>query len=317
MPELTFEQRVEMFRATATNMQARTDYAASRAEVINPLLNEQSTIRAIFKPEKLAPGADARYDIPFEDIDCTWVMPGIGGIPTVQVEGAEMHVDTFGLDGGVDYQMDVAKDGRIDMGRLTTNLLKNKFIKQEELSGWGLIKNHAAVLPAGQLIRAMKDDGTAIASSGVAEGTSGGKLNIYTLNILLTTADQIGIGGRRVTDVYVSPRRFGDLRNQVTMTALPMNMRERLYGGGSSPGSGVPEITIHRVYNQNLVTDKKGYAFTQKDGFTYGVMPIREELNTRDNPMSIMEWKIGIIGRERVGFGILDDKGLIEITFLD
>ena len=49
MPEMTFEQRVEMFRRTADNVQARMEYAASRAAVINPLLDEQSTVRAIFK----------------------------------------------------------------------------------------------------------------------------------------------------------------------------------------------------------------------------------------------------------------------------
>jgi RHS repeat-associated protein len=267
MPELTFEQRVEKFRATATSMQARSDFAASRADVINPLINEQSTIRAIFRTEKLAPGADARYDIPFEDIDAVWTMPGIGGIPTVQVEGAELHVDTFGLDGGVDYQIDVAKDGRFPVAQLVTQLLKNKFIKQEELAGWGLIKNHAAVLPTTQKMRASLDTGVTIGDSGINGESAAGKLNIYTLNRLLTLADQIGIGGRRVTDLYVSPLRFGDLRNQVTMQALPFSMRERLYGGGSDPKSGVPEINIHRVYNQNLVSDLKGYAMTQKDSY--------------------------------------------------
>ena len=313
---LTFEQKVEMFRATATDMQARADFAASRAEIILPLLYLESTVRAIFRPERLTPGADAVYDIPFEDIEACWVMPGIGGIPSVQVEGSELHVDTFGLDGGIEYQIDIAKDGRFPVATLATTLLKNKFIKQEELAGWSLIHSHAAVLPAAQKLRAYKNDGTQIGASGVAVANEG-KLNIYTLNALLTLADQMGIGGRRVTDIYVSPRRYGDLRDAVTMDKLPFGMRERLYGNGSDPNTPVPEIRIHRVYSQQLVGDDKAYAFTQKEGFYYGVMPIREELNTRDNPISILEWKIGVIGRERCGFGVLDDKGLIEITFYD
>ena len=142
-----------------------------------------------------------------------------------------------------------------------------------------------------------------------------GKLNVYTLNELLTTADLLGVGGRKISNIYVSPRRYGDLRNQLTMEALPFTMRERLYGGGYDPNAVVPEIQIHKVWNSQLVPDNYGYAFTEKEGFRYGVMPIREELNTRDNPISILEWKIGIIGRERVGFGVLDDKGLIQITF--
>ena len=314
MPDqLTLAQKIELFKATASNAQARADFAASRAEVINPLLDEQSTIRAIFQIERLGPGADARYDIPFEDIECTWFMPQIGGIPTVQVEGAELHVDTFGLDGGVEYQIDIAKDGRFQVAQLATTLLKNKFIKQEELAGWSLIKTHAGVLPANQKLKGFKNDGTQVASNG-----TGGKLNIYTINEMLTMADGLGVGGRRVTDVYVSPRRFGDLRDQLTMSSLPEIFRASLYGDGTNPNSPAGStLRIHRVYNQNLVSDKKGYAFTQKDGYRYGVMPIREDLNTRDNPLSIMEWKLGIIGRERLGFGILDDKGLLELTFDD
>ena len=72
---------------------------------------------------------------------------------------------------------------------------------------------------------------------------------------------------------------------------------------------------IHRVYDGKLVSDNKGYAFGQRDGYTYGVMPIRQTLQTFDNPIAIMEWKIGIMARENVGFAVLDEKGLIEVTF--
>lgn len=304
---LSFDQKVALFRETAINPQRRSDYAASRANVINPELEVQSTVRFIFAPEQLAPGATPVYDIPFEDVECTYVMPQIGGIPTVQMEGKIMTVDTFGLDGGVEYQIDVAKDGRFQVGQLATTMLKNRFIQQEELAGWNLIKLHAASLKSNQKIQALKDDGTVGAA-----GT--GKLNVGTINEMITTADEIGVGGRRITDIYVSPRRFGDLRNQLTMMALPESIRTQLWSNGKGTDN-VADVRIHRVYNRALVPNNKGYAFTQKDGYRYGVMPIREELTTRDNPIAILEWKIGIIGRERLGFGVLDDKGLVEVTF--
>lgn len=303
--ELTFEQKVAMFKATATDLQARNDFAASRAEVILPLLLQQSTVRNIFKGEKLPPGADARYDIPFDDIDMTWVMPQIGGVPTVQVEGAEMHVDTFGLDGGVEWQMDVARDGRFQVATLATTLLKNKFIVQEELAGWSLIKSHAAVLQPNQQITAVDQNNT---------GTGTKTLNIYTLNNILTTADGLGIGGRRVTDIYVSPKRFGDFRTLVGQLGLPDSIKEQIWSNGELADT-VANIRFHRVYNPNLVDDNTAYCFTQKEGFFYGVMPIREELSTINNPLSIMEWKQGVMGRERVGFGVIDSLGLVTCSF--
>jgi hypothetical protein len=319
-PELTFEQKVELFRQTADSMPARAEYAYTRAEVILPLINAQSTVRAIFRPTRLAPGASSTFDVPFDDIDCCWMMPHIGGIPVVQVEGTSINVDTFGLDGGVEYQEDVARDGRIDVATLSTTLLKNKFIVQEELAGWTLIQTHAAALPALQIVAAMDKDGlNVVAGTGAAS-----VLNVHTINEIITTADEIGIGGRRVTDIYCSPRRFGDLREQMTISALtsgiPDSIREKLWDGGQGPKdhmqpSTFADIRIHRVYNPALVDNNTVYAFTQKEGYFYGVMPIREELKTRDNPQAAGEWKIGILGKERVGFGVLDNLGLIVCQF--
>lgn len=302
----TFEQKVAAFRATADDPQKRAEYAASRAAVIVSDLEQQSTVRAIFDPETLAPGANAEYDIPFADIDCVFFMPQIGGVPTVQVETAKMHVDTFGMDGGVEYQEDIARDGRFQVGDRATLMLKNKFIALEEMAGWALIKTHAAALDSTQQVTAFKDDGT-------AGGGGTGKLNIYTLNETITKADGLGIGGRQVTDIYCSPRRFNDLRSQVTVSALPEELRKQLWNNGAGDGSPAG-IRIHKVYNSDLVSDTKIYAFTRKDGVRYGVMPIRQALQTRDNPIASLEFKIGIIGRQRLGFGVLDSLGMIEIT---
>lgn len=304
MSQLSFNDRVELFKRTAVDPQARAEFAASRAEVILPLINEMSTVRSIFKPIRLAPGAELRFDIPFEDIDVVYTMPQIGSVPTAQFEGKEIRIDTFGIDGGVEYQIDMAKDGRFDVANLSTNLLRNNFIRQEELAGWTMIKAHAAVLPSNQKITALDNDG----------GTSGTKrLNIHTLNKVITTADQLGIGGRKVTDIFCSPLRFGDLRTQVAIFGLPENIRNQMWGNGQGVDD-VANIRIHRVYRSTLVDDTKVYAFTQKEGFTYGLMPIREELQTIDNPIAILEWKIGILARARQGFGIQDNLGLIEVS---
>ena len=289
---LTFEEKVAMFKAIAESPQSRSDYAASRAQVILPLLETQSTIRAIFNPEILPAGAQETYDIPFDDVNCAWVMPQIGGIPQIQVEGTEIYVSTFGIDAAVQWQMDVAKQGRFQVGERATNLLKNKIIEQEELAGWSLIKAHAAVLG---------DDQKVNANNG---------LTVDTFNDIVTTGDLLR---RKVTDIYVSPKRFADMRKWVTATDLSNGLKDKAF-----EAAGLIEVwgvRIHRVYDSKLVSDNKGYAFGQRDGYTYGVMPIRQTLQTFDNPIAIMEWKIGIMARENVGFAVLDEKGLIEVTF--
>jgi hypothetical protein len=292
MSNLTFEEKVAMFKAIAESPQSRSDYAASRAQVILPLLETQSTIRAIFNPEILPAGAQATYDIPFDDVNCAWVMPQIGGIPQIQVEGTEIYVSTFGIDAAVQWQMDVAKQGRFQVGERATNLLKNKIIEQEELAGWSLIKAHAAVLG---------DDQKVSAPNG---------LTVDAFNDIVTAGDLLR---RKVTDIYVSPKRFADMRKWVTATDLSDGLKDKAFAA-----AGLIEVwgvRIHRVYDSKLVSDDKGYAFGQRDGYTYGVMPIRQTLQTFDNPIAIMEWKIGIMARENVGFAVFDEKGLIEVTF--
>lgn len=289
--ELSFEDKVRLFKATASSPKARSEYAQSRAKVINPLIDEQSTIRQIFVPERLPAGAQAVYDIPFDDINCCWVMPQIGGIPQIQIEGTEMTVSTFGLDAAVQYQMDIAEQGRFSVGKLATTLLRNKVIEQEELAGWSLILAHAAVLGSDQKVSATE-------------------LDVSAFNDIVTKADVIR---RRVNNLYVSPLRYGDLRKWVENTAYSNNMKDKAFGQGGM--SNVWDVNVWKVYNSDLVANNKAYAFGSRDGYQYGVMPIRKELQTFDNPIAIMEWKIGIMAREQLGFGVLDEKGLIEVTF--
>lgn len=307
MAQMTHEEKVAWFKKTADDLRVRAEFAQSRAFVIEPQLAVQSTVRQIFKVETVEAGNSIHYDIPFDDVDCVFLMPQIGGIPTVQLETREMTVDTFGMDGGVEYQEDIARDGRVPIADRAAQMLRNKFIALEELCGWALIKTHAAALTSSQKLQAFTDAG--------AQTPGSGKFNTYTLNEALTMADEFGIGGRRITDVYLSPRRFNDFRNAISLgTALPDSIKERFYNDGSGPAA-FNGIRFHKVYNTSLVSNSKAYAFTQRDGYTYGVMPIRQKLVTRDNPIAMLERKIGTLAYQRVGFGVLDSKGLIEITF--
>lgn len=305
--DMTIEEKREWFRKTATDLRARVEFAESRALVIEPELHKQSTVRSIYAVEYLERGVTPRYDIPHEDIECVFLMPQIGGMPTVQAEGAEFTVDIHGLFGGVEWQRDIALDGRFQVAERQTEMLKNKFLVQEEIAGWTLIKTHASYLPSTQKVQARKDDGT--------EATAGsGKMNIFTINDIWTCADEIGIGGRKVTDIFLSPKRLGDLRAQVGNGALPEDMRKALWNNGQKQ-DGLAGLTFHVVHNKALVSDNKAYAFTQKAGYRYGVMPIRDRLRTYDDIFAERERKIGVKGEERIGMAVLDDKGLIEITF--
>jgi hypothetical protein len=306
---VTYEEKRQAVMATVKDLGRRQAMMESRAAYINPLIDEMSSVRDIFTPDRVT-GEQARYDISFDDIEATFWMPQAGGIPMVQVEGAEQRIDTFGVHGGIEWSIDVAKDGRFSVVENATRHLANKFIAMEEKAGWALIKKHASMLPSLQKMQAYTNAG-AVASPG------SGKMNAWTLSELIARTDELGTGGRRVAHIYTSPRRFQDIRDQVGNAALPEELRMQAWNsGGTLNGLGGPvEIQFHKIYNARLVAADKAYAFLARQGFNYGWMPIREEIETMDNARSEDEYKQGVRGRGRYGFGVADDKGLIEITF--
>ena len=318
----TAKQRA-MLQAIAQNEDALRRYAQSRAEIINPRVYEKSYARQIFEPIPLETGETLRYDITAEDVQCVWAMPKIGEVPTAQIEVGELHVPVQGLNGGIEVRMDDLRDGRLDVSQIATRSLENSFIRQEELMAWSLIHSHAAQLPASQRLQARAADGT--------EGTAGsGVFNYDTLIDLMTTAQSLGVGGRRVRHVFISPTRQADLMRISKEGNLPERIQEQFLGlgqvgnvGNTDPNSDhlktspmTGGIQFHTVYNPRLVPDDKAYIIcTNDDHQRYGVLPQRSDIETYHDPRSLVKWMAGIIGRERLGMAIVDDKGLIELTF--
>lgn len=300
------EQKREAMRSLAKSEAARVEFAESRAALLEDRIDQVSSIRNIFSPINIGTGNPV-FDVPFDDVDVVYMIPQVGAFPTAQFEGSQLTVGTFEIGGGVEFHIKMARDGRIDVAEGATRMLLNKFVAQEEGIGWAMVQYHAGQVASDQVFTAFKDDGT-------AGGSGAGKMNMYTLNELLTMGDLVGRGGRRVTDLYLHARRFGDLRTGVFMEALPEAIRLQLFNSGKG-ATDLNGLRIHKVYDADLVDEDTGYAFTRRDGVTYGVMPIRRGIETRLDPIAMRERKIGVFGDSELGFGILDSKGLIVVNF--
>jgi len=289
---LTTAEKRELFRSTASDPMLRAEFAAGRAEVILPLLDEQSTVRRIFTVEELAPGAQANYKLPFDDCEVAMTMPQVGQLPVVMFEGGEITVATFNIAARVRWQMQVAQEGRFQVAQRATQWFKNRLIAQEELCGWTMIKAHAAQIT---------NTDQQISASG---------LDLECFNDILTAGEVLE---RSITDLYISPRRYSDVRRWVQAENTSDTLRDQVF---SNKGlARVWDVNMIRVRKPTLVSDSKGYAFGQREGYTYGMMPIRENLVTYDDPTAILEFQTGFFGRENLGFAVLDDKALVELTF--
>lgn len=296
--EVSVEKKQEMFRAIASDQEALTAYIRSRADVILPLLPTQSTVRSIFKEDVMPRGVrQPSYPIASDYLQLAFVAPTIGGPVQRLVELDEIYVPPLMIDGAVEFLMRYAEDARYNVGETATNDLKNRIIAKEEFVGWRTVKAAISGVNAAQTIY------TGGASS---LGNLFGDLTLSGLNRMLTKMDQ---QQRRLTDVYLSPLRYGNIRDW-TSTQIDYLTQREIYKMAGPMNGQVYDVALHKVYDPTFLGDGEVFGF---DTRTFGVMPIITPLTTYQNPVSILEWKVGILAREEIGFAVMDPWAFVRL----
>lgn len=294
-PELSHTEKVAMLKAIANqdDGSARKEYIQSRAEVLLPLIREQSTVRSIFTPEVLGPTAQSNYPISFDYTEVASYLPKFGGAVTNVLEGDEMFIPTWMVEAGVRYSMEIAEQGRLDIANQSMLMLKDKIVAKEEYAGWRAIKGALSGYNSKQTVYC----------SGTTENFH--SFSKKAINSMLT---QMDIQRRTLGDLYVSPRSLADIREWSNVQIDYLTQRE-IFQAGGLPGNRVWDVQLHKVYNSALVGDSEAYGF---DTRTYGKMPIKYELRTYEDPTAILDWQVGVQARENIGFGITDSWAVVK-----
>ncbi len=274
----------------------RKDYIESRAEVLLPLIREQSTVRSIFTPENLAPGAQSNYPISFDYTEVASYLPKFGGAITNVVEGDEMYIPTWMVEAGIRYSMDIAEQGRLDIANQSMLMLKDKIVAKEEYAGWRAIKGALSGYNANQTVYCS------------GNSTSGENFHAFSKKAINKMIVQMDLQRRTLNNLYVSPRSLADIREWSSTTIDFLTQRE-IFQAGGLPGNQVWDVQLHEVYNSALVADSEAFGF---DTRTYGKMPIKYELRTYEDPFAIADWQVGVLARQNIGFGITDSYAVVK-----
>ncbi len=302
--EKTIEEKRALLKSVASNDEARKAYAESRASVLLPLIPTQSTIRSIFTPEDLAPDAQPLYPISFDYTEFAAYLPKFGGTVVQVTEGSEVFIPTFGIEGAYRYSMDIAEQGRIDIAENSNKQLLSRIVAKEEFAGWRLIKGVMSGVYGKQTVYC---SGNSVDGVGTPSNFSYfSKASINRMKV------QMDIQRRDLTDMYLSPRSLGDIR-EWTQTSIDFLTQRDIFQNGGLPGGG-PDgglwgVDFHKVYNSSLVDDTQVWGFDKK---TFGKMPIRKQFTTYEDPTAILQWQIGVQGREIVGFGVTDTWAMVQ-----
>lgn len=309
--EITDGDKVEIFKGMARRdpfgAQLREAYGSIQGQLLLPLMRQESFIRRIFT-ENFTNGQQIEFPIRSKRIRAGWYGADRSHTPQRFATSDSIYIHTFPIQGGVSWDLDQIKTGNYNIVEQLQNDMVDEIVYKEEYAGWALIK---AAFNYGDI------ESIATLTTGnslITDNRQGSNFSIYVFNEILTTADLKPDGGREITDMFMTPRRHGDMKSWVTtvLQDLPEQTRASMFNaGGNMNAQGVYGVAFHKVRDAEFVDDTKLWAF----GNNFGVMAVDERWHTINDPMAIMRWRQGIIGREKVGFGITDVESAVVYNF--
>ena len=272
-----------MFRRIFYDDVARKAWAASLSIPVKKDLEHKGSVRKIFAPDPLDPGALASYPVDFENVTA-WVMPRLGGVPINYRDGDELLVNTFEITSDVTFRMSYARDGRFNISQRARQKLADAILVQEEQAGWALIK--AAVKPEN------------VIQLGTTEGTYLSKKLINEMIARLESYE-----GFKADLMFCSVLSAAEIREWDNTQLDDTTRREVWQQGGLGNIWGVTIIPL------NSLADNEVYLF---DTSRFGVMPERQSLMTFEDPTASNRLRVSIVAYEEIGFGVLDDRAVVK-----
>lgn len=327
---MTREEQMKIFKAAASSDKDFNDYAASVRIPILESLPVMGTVRNIYATEVLTQDQESKYPVDGDDV-VGYLVPTKGGYPREVTEDSEVYVPTFELRASIYYDMDAHETGRFNVGERNVRKLTRAMLIQEEAEGWKNIRA-AAINNSAQVI------------------TSGAETTL-SLAMLTAIAQKFEDIGKKLTDLYVEPKSYSDLRTWTTTTIAAPNRAELLTIKGLEEvwqakihtlapirhkRNGSKAVVLNRLVNASDTylnasaywasgdqtkiaagTISVVFGLSQMDELgqnSFGVMPIRKDLMTFPDPTAIKHSQVGILAREKIGFMVYDFESIVMAT---
>lgn len=275
----------EKFKLSVASEADRIAFAATLGMPIQQELAPNASVRQIFKRIDVGPGAQCSFPVDMGSVNA-WVMPLNGSVAQNIVEGEELFIPTYTIQTSVEYKEQYAREGRYDVAARAKEKMLNAIVTKEEVDGWTVIRAAA----------------TAARTVTIGGGTTLSKalLNKMFVKMASSTNQQY-----KIDSIFCSPTRFGDIREWTETQIDQVTQREIWQAGGLTTVWGA------KVYELPSLGDNEVYGF---DSRVFGVMPVRWDLQTRDNPIAVLALRVGIIAWEEIGFAALDNRGVVKAT---
>jgi hypothetical protein len=265
--------------------------------MINEVLPVETTVRTIYQVEAVPAGAVPVYTNDVQPIEA-WYLPKFGQAPQNIVEIDEVTVPTFEITSNVEYKIRDAKHGRINIAERAMQRLTDAMVQFEETAGWAVIS--AAATSA----RTLTCSGIAALSAAAASGGLEKVVVDAAFEKMETNRDY------QVTDIYVGVDGMFDIRAWTQTAIDPVTQRELFVN------AGIPSIYGAQIHLVHFLPSGQAYFLDQRPtSHCLGYMPIRDEMQTWDNPAAIEHFRVGVVSYEEVGFTVMDNKNIVKVVF--
>jgi len=333
MTNLKFDDNlIEMLKSTASSnmdeaMAAQRALAAALTEPLRKGIFDEDNLGGIFSRMVLAPGAQANFQLDFvapgtEDINFTAVtLPKQGRVPERHVEGDELWVPTYRIANAIDWSLRYARDARFDIVQRALEVYRMGFVRKINEDGW-----HT-------LLAAADARGLVVTDPIAQNGQFTKELISKMMTAMTRNAGGNGQAGQ-LTDVYLSMEAVEDIRAWDITEIDDVTRREILASAGTNMmrlyGVNLHAMTEYGVGQeyQLYLTTVLGRSVTALDAgdaeFCVGldrsatdsfVSPIRQELQTFEDPALHRQQRAGFYGWMEHGFAVLDSRRLLLATF--
>jgi hypothetical protein len=326
------DEQIALLRATASDnmdeaIAAQRALAAALTEPLRQGIFDEDNLNGIYQRMVLAPGAQANFQLDFvkpgeEDLNFTAItLPKQGRIPERHVEGDELWVPTFRISNAIDWSLRYARDARFDVVKRALDVYRMGFTRKINEDGW-----HT-------LLAAADARGLVVNDPVAQNGQFTKELISKMMTAMTRNAGGNGQAGN-LTDVYLSMEAVEDIRawditevDMFTRRDILQSAGENLmtiYGVRLHPMTEYGVGQEYQLYMQNIL----GRAVTAVDPgdaeFAVGldlstndsfVQPIRQELQTFEDPALHRQQRAGFYGWLEHGYAVLDNRRLLLATF--
>ena len=326
------DEQIALLRATASDnmdeaIAAQRALAAALTEPLRQGIFDEDNLDGIYERMVLAPGAQANFQLDFvkpgeEDLNFTAItLPKQGRIPERHVEGDELWVPTFRISNAIDWSLRYARDARFDVVARALDVYRMGFTRKINEDGW-----HT-------LLAAADARGLVVNDPVAQNGQFTKELISKMMTAMTRNAGGNGQAGR-LTDVYLSMEAIEDIRAWDITEIDDVTRRDILQSAGSNMlslyGVRIHPMTEYGVGQeyQLYLTTVLGRSVTAVDAgdaeFAVGldlstndsfVQPIRQELQTFEDPALHRQQRAGFYGWLEHGYAVLDNRRLLLATF--